>query len=686
MPIEQAEERTQRTADAAAATTVEREEMLFLPLSPKLAGVGPSHAHELEEDPEGIGFAVGPLYPGTLYAKGQVQPEHTLHFSIGRAGSYKLYVGLRYQAALLPGCPFSLLVLPGVPSARHTFVELHEGVILESEAGSLSRSVRVVTCDALGNRCVRGGGALVVSSPSPDVETQLIDRGDGTYTFAWLATRSGRHRLHVSLNGHEVLRSPVHVRVSAAPPDVAHFQLTGEGLQAANAGEPVHLCIRCFDAFGNRLRPPHGWPLSQTNAVFGIAIVDSGKGSSSCSSGSSSSSMKGRAAAKANGMTKLPRESQEIVTLQEQQQQQQQQLVPRQPHVPQRAGHCGVLAGLRLGFDSILDSMPFEGSWLEADEYSLALVAERAGEFELHVWVELTGRGGGRAAREQLPGSPLALNVQPCRPSAATSIICAAEPLKSGTLTMAAGPADISFRVQLRDEYGNTTPADERALHALSIVAHAPDAERPLAVTPVSGVLGECLVSYQPALHPMLVGKYRIAIMLGHEFLGESPLVFAVTPGPADAPNCVISMPSRAPIYDPYSNNRPYSATLTAFDQFGNRLCRGGANAMARVQQVEKNGETTGIPLSANVEDCKDGSYRFTFTWHRVSLVLLQVRIENRDLEPQHIDFFDPLAQMAQRARAESLPPEQEEEDGEGRGDDEEEEAYYSSSPRLQLT
>ena len=69
-----------------------------------------------------------------------------------------------------------------------------------------------------------------------------------------------------------------------------------------------------------------------------------------------------------------------------------------------------------------------------------------------------------------------------------------------------------------------------------------------------------------------------------------------------------------------------------------------------------------------------------------MSLVLLQVRIENRDLEPQHIDFFDPLAQMAQRARAESLPPEQEEEDGEGRGDDDEEEAYYSSSPRLQLT
>ena len=203
MPFEQAEESTQRTADAAAATTVEREELLFLPLSPKLPGAGPSHAHELEEDPEGIGFAIGSLYPGTLYAKGQVQPEHTLPFSIGRAGSYKLYVGLRYQAALLPGCPFSLRVLPGLPSARHTHVELLEGEIFVSEAGNLSRSVRVVTCDALGNRCVRGGGAVVVSSPSPDVETQLIDRGDGTYTFAWLATRSGRHRLHVSLDGLE---------------------------------------------------------------------------------------------------------------------------------------------------------------------------------------------------------------------------------------------------------------------------------------------------------------------------------------------------------------------------------------------------------------------------------------------------------------------------------------------------
>ena len=74
---------------------------------------GPSFAHELANDPTGVGFAFGGVDPGTLHAHGQVVKVHTVRYSVGLAGRYRLHVGLRQQAVAFPGSPFSLHVAPG---------------------------------------------------------------------------------------------------------------------------------------------------------------------------------------------------------------------------------------------------------------------------------------------------------------------------------------------------------------------------------------------------------------------------------------------------------------------------------------------------------------------------------------------------------------------------------------------
>lgn len=151
--------------------------------SPLLFDPGLDHSGELLEDPHGISFALGELYPGTLHAHGLVPKAHRLHYSIGRAGTYSLWIGLRQQSTLLPGCPFTVEVTPGAASPHHTRVAIDE-LPLSSVVGEMSRGVRVAACDVMGNRCVSGGAPVRVSCPSSEVTAHIVDNLDGTYVHA----------------------------------------------------------------------------------------------------------------------------------------------------------------------------------------------------------------------------------------------------------------------------------------------------------------------------------------------------------------------------------------------------------------------------------------------------------------------------------------------------------------------
>ena len=125
-----------------------------------VGSVRTSFAHELSMDP--FGFAFGGVDPGTLHAHGKLVKVHTVHYSIGLAGEYKMHVGLRQQEKALPGSPFTLTVEPGHAYAGCSrlpmgMLPLH-GVADEGFQNGLVFS----TADVLGNVCVKGGANPVM--------------------------------------------------------------------------------------------------------------------------------------------------------------------------------------------------------------------------------------------------------------------------------------------------------------------------------------------------------------------------------------------------------------------------------------------------------------------------------------------------------------------------------------------
>ena len=56
---------------------------------------------------------------------------------------------------------------------------------------------------------------------------------------------------------------------------------------------------------------------------------------------------------------------------------------------------------------STLPSKEFEGEWKAEGEYEIKYTAEKAGDYELHLWCDVEGNG----QRQKLPGSPFPLNV-----------------------------------------------------------------------------------------------------------------------------------------------------------------------------------------------------------------------------------------------------------------------------------
>jgi len=173
---------------------------------------------ELSADPQKIGFAYGGEHPGTRHAHGELVRAHTVRYSVGRAGTYRLHVGLRHQRRVLPGSPFLLNVVPGAASALGTRLAPAALPLVAAASGEWSEGLVLATRDSVGNRCVLGGGAVAVQSDAPSVECDCEDREDGTYLLSWRAQSSdeadtaaaGRvvFALSVTIDGVHILGSP----------------------------------------------------------------------------------------------------------------------------------------------------------------------------------------------------------------------------------------------------------------------------------------------------------------------------------------------------------------------------------------------------------------------------------------------------------------------------------------------
>ena len=242
---------------------------------------------EVSDDPEKIGFALSSLYPGRIHAHGKIVRAHRIHFSVGRSGVYRMFVGLRPQSKLLPGAPYAVNVLPGMASARWTRVDKGAAVYATSnhaeedarrspivlmavagEAREKRRGPTVVSCDMMGNRCIAGGARVSVECEQ-ELSASTFDEDDGTYSIWWASSgRAGTYRMHVTLDGLEVVNATITVIVSPAHPDTSKFAVSGTGLTFATAGSKANVRVCGYDECGNAC--PN---LSSSSIKFGMALV-----------------------------------------------------------------------------------------------------------------------------------------------------------------------------------------------------------------------------------------------------------------------------------------------------------------------------------------------------------------------------------------------------------------------------
>ena len=479
-----------------------------------------AYDHELKADRKGVGFAYGGVSPGTLHAKGQLVRVHTVHYSLGLAGQYRLHVGLRQQSIPLPGSPFHLTVVPGDAYASSSKLP-KESLPLRGVVGEQWRGMVMFAADKIGNRCVNGGANVQIHVDHEGVEAICTDNGDGSYGFKWRSERSGTYQVAVTINSIPVIGSPTTLTMLAANLDVGNCEATGVGLEKAVAGKPASLCVSCKDRFANLATPA-------TTLKFGISIA------------------------------------QEITAQEAKEKRKKGQDLEEQKRGRSRNEDRDEEARERKRRNAMdaLSSHPFEGMWVDG-EYEISYLAQKAGDHQLHIWADPEGNG----ERIAMPGSPFSLHVVENSPSPASSNIGYPQEERKNIY---AGEK-LSLRPQLRDEFGNPSAAPEGELIA---TLEAPDGTSNLPVKPSNKGLG----SYEVSCESFQKGEYTLRVELNGFPISGSPGVFFVQPA---VPTAVKS--KLLPPPEPWLTHTDSQLVLIAVDKLGNTLDRGGARVDARV-------------------------------------------------------------------------------------------------------
>ena len=571
--------------------------------------------NEMSSDDHGVGFAFGGVDPGTLKAKGQLFKRHTVHYSIGRAGTYKLHVGLRQQSAPLPGSPFMLTIKPGsayAPSTRlparaveqiasdgpgsHAQGSPNKGTpsaLANLTSGSSSASgssspaffgggvglewytMTLVAADKMGNHCIEGGANVTCESPDARLNTKCVDNSDGTYLLGWRSETASTYALHVKIDGIHVIGSPTALTMLSTTPCVACCEISGVGLSRTTAGKPASIRVRLKDKFKNASAP-------RKEMTFGLAMLPS-----------------------------------EVVVAKPDKKEKRQIGAPtlgaRSKEAEASAEEASLMkAKLKDRFKDTDPSMAFEGTWV-GNEYEIRYIARDAGDFELNVWAQLDKS----APRERLPGAPFVVHVTEARAHASGSLV---EHDIGEKRTMTAGEK-VSLKVMLRDQYNNASNVGDEALTA---TLEAPDGTTPLAFKPRYGA-GEFEAMYETKLK----GTHKIHVKLAGADVQGSPITFSVVPAQALASKSMLNVHT---MEVPLLTHNPCNLLVQLVDRFGNTLEKGGARVDARALGAAAGTCTT--------EDRKDGTYLISFQVQAAGDYKVSVRLENKDeLAPLTLNF-----------------------------------------------
>ena len=542
-----------------------------------------SFAHEMNIDP--LGFAFGGVDPGTLHAHGKLVKVHSVHYSVGLAGEYKLHVGLRQQMAPLPGSPFHLVVEPGYAypaSSKLPAASLPLKGVADQE---WQHGLTFVTADILGNACTRGGGKLTMKlSKNKDeheaapVEFSIIDNNNGTYELKWKSTKAGAYHVDVLMDGAHVGGSPINLTVRSASPAVEQMEVRGLGMTKAVAGEKAGLLLRVADRFGNKFESGSQvfpYKLGLMLSPFGVQGTD-------------------KAADKKVKMAEKKPEGD----------------AKRQKGVVREEEKKQV-------------SLPFEGR-MNGSVYEIDYVAQEAGTMDLQIWATKLDDVGAEDTREMLPGSPFTVHVSEGNAAAEGSFVGDVEASKEGGGFVAGG--HVVLRPQIRDQFGNASAAAEGTLSAYHVWNLKPEMvggepEEELSAPKASKELGK----YELVVEPTKAGLHHVHIRLHGQDISGSPVSFSVTPaGPASS-KCKLNR-TQPPEDEPLMEKSPIAILVTLFDKFGNQLDRGGIRVDAKA---------SGVGVSpAKVEDNKDGTYTVTMTAGPAGEIKVIVRIDGNDLAP----------------------------------------------------
>ena len=225
-----------------------------------------SFHHELSADK--YGFAFGGVDPGTLHAHGKLVKVHSVHYSIGLAGAYKLHVGLRQQMVKLPGSPFSLFVEPGAAYAASSRLPKESLPLAGVADEEWQHGLIFTTADMLGNACIKGGADVVMKlsdkgsklaadakasseAEGGPLQCKVTDKEDGTYELLWKSHLCGTYSIDVLISNAHVAGSPFEVSVTSAKPAVERMVVSGLGVSRAVAGDHAQVNICILDRFDN---------------------------------------------------------------------------------------------------------------------------------------------------------------------------------------------------------------------------------------------------------------------------------------------------------------------------------------------------------------------------------------------------------------------------------------------------
>ena len=485
-----------------------------------------SYDHELKADRKGCGFAYGGVSPGTLHAKGQLVRVHTVHYSIGLAGKYRLHVGLRQQSVALPGSPFEIEVMPGAAYAPSTRLP-KESLPLRGVVGEKWRGMVIFAADKVGNLCIKGGAKVAIHvDQEKTVEVTCTDNGDGSYGFKWRSEKAGTYQIAVTIDEKPVVGSPTTLTMLPSSLAVGNCEVHGDGLQGAVAGNPAVLRITCKDQYSNLATPA-------PTLKFGLSLQ--------------------QVEATSDIKEKRRKGQEPAEKLQEQRGRTQKDNEGDEARAQKR----------KSAMEALL-SQSFEGRWVDG-EYEIRYVAQNAGAHQLHLWADPEGIG----ERAAVPGSPYTLHVVENDAAPASSSI--GYPVTEEKKNIYAGEK-LTLKPQLRDQFGNPSAAPPEALTAL---LEAPDGSHELSIKPNTG---KGVGTYEVSCESNVKGEYTLHVELNGQPIGGSPGVFMVLPSAPVAMKSKLLPPTTALFIQQNTE-----LVLIAVDKLGNTLDRGGARVDARV-------------------------------------------------------------------------------------------------------